>query len=222
MHTADVHQLKASKRCEMSTGLSALQITSRCFTEKKIYLFPPLLLHLNQGKADSQTMSDDEADPELVALLRQSLGLGPASSSAPPTTGVLKDAEYIYDNSIDVAVSLPGTKAAARSIWRLMQDRHYSTETWSEHELHPKAKDETTVNFIFTMNLLNFSFWSELDTENRYAVEYQGKKQTGYWSLIAALRRALDEGEFRSTSYSLFLTSLEYQLNQYLYGRYMI
>ncbi|EXJ84517.1 hypothetical protein A1O3_05186 [Capronia epimyces CBS 606.96] len=139
-------------------------------------------------------MSDDEADPELLALLRQSLGLGPGSSTACPSTGVLKSAEYICDNAIDVAISPGGTKAAAETIWRHMQQKHYSTETWSSHKLHPQSKDEATVNFIFTMNLLNFSFWSELPLEERFAVEYRGRRWTGYWSLVAALQRALDEG----------------------------
>lgn len=140
-------------------------------------------------------MSDDEADPELLELLRQSLGLGQKPSSAPPSTGVLKDAEFICDNSIDVAISPPGTKQAAETIWGLMQQKHFSTQTWSDQELHPKTKDEGTVNFIFTMNLLNFSFWSELPTAERYTVDYKDKKWTGYWSLVAALQRALDEGE---------------------------
>ncbi|KAK5211001.1 hypothetical protein LTR41_003613 [Exophiala xenobiotica] len=139
-------------------------------------------------------MSDDEADPELLALLRQSLGLGPGTSTAPPSTGVLKSAQYICDNAIDVAISSGGTKAAAETIWGLMQTKQYSTETWSSHELHPKAKDEATVNFIFTMNLLNFSFWSELSPEERFTVDYRGQRWTGYWSLVAALQRALDEG----------------------------
>ncbi|KIX08229.1 uncharacterized protein Z518_02885 [Rhinocladiella mackenziei CBS 650.93] len=139
-------------------------------------------------------MSDDEADPELLTLLRQSLGLGPDSSTAPSSTEVLKSAEYVYDNAIDVAISSSGTKSAAETIWRLMQKQDYSTETWSSHELHPQTKDEGTVNFIFTMNLLNFSFWSELSPEERFTVEYKGRRWTGYWSLVAALRRALDEG----------------------------
>ncbi len=140
-------------------------------------------------------MSGDEADPELLALLRQSLGLGPASSTEPPDTGVLKSAEYVYSNAVDVFISAQYTKAAAETIWTLMQERNYSTQTWSEHELHPKAKDESTVNFIFTMNLLNFCFWSELPDEQRFAVQYKGHTWTGYWSLVAALQRALDEGQ---------------------------
>jgi hypothetical protein len=140
-------------------------------------------------------MSDDEADLELLALLRQSLGIDPGKANAAPDTGVLKSAEYIYDNSIDVSVSSPGTKAAAETIWQLMKARDYSTRTWSEHELHPKAKDENTVNFIFVMNLLNFSFWSERSEDQRFAIEHRYRKWTGYWSLVAALQRGLDEGQ---------------------------
>ncbi|OAP57458.1 hypothetical protein AYL99_08196 [Fonsecaea erecta] len=143
-------------------------------------------------------MSDDEADPELLALLRQSLGLGGhGQASAPPSTGVLRSAEYIYDNAIDVAISSSGTKKAAEHIYRLMQSKSYSTGTWSTHELHPKLSEtgeEETVNFIFTMNLLNFSFWSELPEGERFAIEYKGRRWTGYWSLIAALQRSLNEG----------------------------
>ena len=144
-------------------------------------------------------MSDDEADPELLELLRQSLGIKPKTNLISSDTRVLQDAEYIYSNSIDVAIDRNGTVAAAALIWEQMQQRSYSTKTWSEHELHPKAKDESTVNFIFTMDLLNFSFWSELNDEERFSVRYRNKRWTGYWSLVASLQRALDEGRSTST-----------------------
>jgi hypothetical protein len=77
-----------------------------------------------------------------------------------------------------------------------MSKKEYSTKSWSKHELHPKEKDESTVAFIFTMDLLNFSFWSENEEEEeQFAVEYGGKKWKGYWSLVAVLRRALEEGK---------------------------
>lgn len=136
-------------------------------------------------------MSDDEADPELLALLAQSLGLGPKVPE-PPKIKVLSDAEFVCDNSTDVAIDMQGTKAAATTIWNLMQEKEFSTKNWSNHELHPKAKDEATVDFIFLMDLLNFSFWSEDD--EAFAVEYRGRKWTGYWSLVACIQRALDEG----------------------------
>jgi hypothetical protein len=138
-------------------------------------------------------MSVDEADPELLEFLRQHFQ---KTNLAPiiPETHVLDGAEYVYDNSIDVALDYQSTKAAAAMIYEQMQAKEYSAKTWSLHELHPKAKDESTVAFIFTMDLLNFSFWSEKDDEERFAVEYKDRKWTGYWSLVAALQRALDEG----------------------------
>ena len=138
-------------------------------------------------------MSDDEADPELLEFLRQHFH---KSTLAPavPETQVLEGAEYVYDNSIDVSLVYESTKATAAMIYDQMQKRGYSTKTWSSHELHPKAKDESTVAFVFTLDLLNFSFWSEKDDEERFAIEYKGNKWTGYWSLVAALQRALDEG----------------------------
>lgn len=138
-------------------------------------------------------MSDDEADPELLELLRQSL-MGKPAVESEPETGVLEGCEWIYDNCIDVALDMRASKNAAETIYLQMQEKGYSTASWSEHMLHPKAKDENTVNFIFTMDLLNFSFWSELEDDERFAIEYKGQQWTGYWSLVAGLQRALEEG----------------------------
>ena len=150
-------------------------------------------------------MSDDEADPELLELLRQHLqGKPPADTE--PETGVLRDAEFVYDQGIDIAIDMRATKAAAETIYAQMQARSYSTATWAEHELHPKAKDEATLAFIFTMDVLNFSFWSELPSDERFAIEYKGKRWTGYWSLVAALQRALEEGMSQTWTTSLLLT----------------
>lgn len=152
-------------------------------------------------------MSDDEADPELLALLRAHI-LGTPAADAEPETGVLQCAEYVSDNSIDVVLDMWSCKTAANAIYRQMQEKSYSTATWSEHPLHPKAKDESTVAFIFTMDLLNFSFWSKLPDDKRFAVEYNGKTHTGYWSLVAALQRALDEGKFSVPEGSLHTSLL--------------
>ncbi|KAI2789418.1 Queuosine salvage protein [Penicillium oxalicum] len=145
-------------------------------------------------RVDSE--SDDGADPELVELLRQHLGLsGKQGKNSPPETKVLENAQYIFDNAIDVALNPAQTKEAAETIWQMMQKKSYSTQTWSDHELHPQTKDENTVDFIFLMDLLNFSFWSEeTDESKRFCIEYRGRRWTGYWSLVAAIQRALDEG----------------------------
>ncbi|KAG7285387.1 hypothetical protein NEMBOFW57_010014 [Staphylotrichum longicolle] len=141
-------------------------------------------------------MSDDEPDLELLALLRQHLQ-GKLTLNDEPETGVLEGAEYVYDNAIDVAIDMRSCKNAAAAIHAQMQQKQYSPATWSAHELHPdrtKIGPEATVAFIFTMDLLNFSFWSELPDAERFAIEYRGQRWTGYWSLVAAMQRALDEG----------------------------
>ncbi|KAI7498394.1 hypothetical protein KC367_g5090 [Hortaea werneckii] len=140
---------------------------------------------------------DDDVDPDLVELLRQRLGMASQQSDeVSGDTGVLKDAKHIYDNAVDVSIDMYGTKGAAASIYTAMQQQAYSTDSWAQHPLHPKQSegfsDLDIVNFIFTMDLLNFSFWSELDAEERYQVEYRGQRWTGYNSLVACLRRALD------------------------------
>ncbi|KAK0614326.1 hypothetical protein B0T14DRAFT_436676 [Immersiella caudata] len=138
-------------------------------------------------------MSDDEPDLELLALLRQHLQ-GKLKISEEPETGVLEGAEYVYDNSIDVALDMRSCKNAAAAIYSQMQQKECSPAKWSEHELHPKTKDEATIAFIFTMDILNFSFWSEKSDAERFAISYRDKRWTGYWSLVAAMQRALEEG----------------------------
>jgi hypothetical protein len=161
-------------------------------------------------------MSSDDVDEDLLDLLRKHLGLIP--QPGPPDTHVLSDAEFICDNSVDVALSMHGCRAAATTVWAAMQahpspsssdtasekkegqgqgTRGYTAAAWRAHELHPDpAKGEETVEFIFTMDLLNFCFWGEKGEGARFVVEYRGREWTGYWSLVAALRRALDEGSF--------------------------
>ncbi|KAI9485058.1 hypothetical protein BDB00DRAFT_851687 [Zychaea mexicana] len=82
-----------------------------------------------------------------------------------------------------------------------MKQRQYSTKTWNEHELQPKKLDASTVDWIFLVDILNFSFWSDLDKSDkcqphpeRYTVVLHGKAYTGYWSLCAAINRALEQG----------------------------
>ena len=155
---------------------------------------PPINSSCRPARRASK-MSDDEADPELLDFLRQHFQGKLNVQEEEAETGVLESAEYVYDQGIDVAIDMVSTKNAAETIYTQMQEKSYSTETWSEHQLHPKTKDESTVAFIFTMDLLNFSFWSELPDEERFAIEYQGQRWTGYWSLVAAMQRALEESE---------------------------
>lgn len=92
-------------------------------------------------------MSDDEVDTELLDLLRKSMQGKLNIKTA--ETHVLESAEYVYNNAIDVAIDMRSCKAAAASIYEQMQKKQYSTQTWSEHELHPKTKDERCVSLAY-------------------------------------------------------------------------
>ncbi|RUO96656.1 hypothetical protein BC936DRAFT_141665 [Jimgerdemannia flammicorona] len=117
------------------------------------------------------------------------------------TNPVLDSAFFIHQNSVDVGIPSKGVSSAAKKIYESMKERQYSTSTWKTHRLNPKVADENTINWIFLVDLLNFSFWSDLDTVDgtiphpeRYAVKFDGVRYTGYWSLCACVNRALQAG----------------------------
>ncbi|KAF1796842.1 hypothetical protein V8B55DRAFT_1548209 [Mucor lusitanicus] len=114
---------------------------------------------------------------------------------------VLASAKFISENSKNVFIPKENLSSAVETIMENMKMREYSTKTWNEHPLHPKVADCKTVDWIFLVDLLNFSFWSDLDVKDkstphpdRYAINYDGTLYTGYWSLCAAINRALDNG----------------------------
>lgn len=86
----------------------------------------------------------------------------------------------------------------------------YSPRTWRTHPLHvvppehpepistiSDSRARPTLDWIFLVSALNFSFWSELDEKKRFGVDWREswdessreKRWTGYWSLLAALNR---------------------------------
>ena len=82
-----------------------------------------------------------------------------------------------------------------------MASSQYTTKTWRSHTLHPKTQDASTVDWIFLVDLLNFSFWSSRGRV--YTVTYKNVSYQGYWTLCACMNRgiylkihrlALDEG----------------------------
>ncbi|CAN6636785.1 hypothetical protein TRVA0_016S00518 [Trichomonascus vanleenenianus] len=114
-------------------------------------------------------------------------------------------AHFIAQNSDYVKVNDEGCRKAAEEIYAEMKAQNYSMATWSDHPLNPKVEewkdDRAIVDWIFTIDLLNFSFWSDFDDKDsgrpesqRYTVEYEGKYYTGYWSLVAAVNKALKNG----------------------------
>ncbi|GJJ69950.1 hypothetical protein EMPS_02299 [Entomortierella parvispora] len=114
---------------------------------------------------------------------------------------VLESAEFIHNHSKHVSIPKDGIVHGAAKIFEAMKKTHYDTSKWKEHPLNPKECNANTVDWIFLVDLLNFSFWSDIDIgdtgvphPDRYRVTFHGVGYTGYWSMVAAVNRALEEG----------------------------
>jgi hypothetical protein len=64
-----------------------------------------------------------------------------------------------------------------------------------EDGLHMRDGTWKTAGWVLALDALNFCFWSEdPDPAFRWRVAYEGRLYDGYWALVAALRRAVEEG----------------------------
>jgi len=165
----------------------------------------------------STTYDTDLQSEALLAAFQARFDPAYTTAQIPTTTGVLESASFIAKNAIDIHISMWGVRSAAQSLYSLLRKTPYDFATWHAHELHPRVEElgeEETAEFVFVMDLLNFCFWSDCSGVNRgfsgdgdtgekeqspdvpsgFAIEYQGQMYTGYWSLVAALRRAIEEG----------------------------
>ncbi|KAI5479775.1 hypothetical protein MNV49_002587 [Pseudohyphozyma bogoriensis] len=121
---------------------------------------------------------------------------------------VLPAAYAVSKLAKDVSLNLAGIQSAAQSLYTSLKAKPYTAESWSLVPLHPDATVRTPqeiIDWVFLVSALNFSFWSDLPSDKRYGVQWKAgvdgkcvdeaeKVHTGYWSLIAALHRAKEEG----------------------------
>ncbi|KAF9046548.1 hypothetical protein BJ165DRAFT_1527632 [Panaeolus papilionaceus] len=123
---------------------------------------------------------------------------------------VVESAQFAYNATNLVQINDQGVRLAAGHIREKLLLESYTPRTWRTHPLHicpPEPYDsanpltKSVLNWIFLISSLNFSFWSEKEgRSDRYGVEWSSgwdmqdrKVHTGYWSLVAALNRALEE-----------------------------
>ncbi|CAN7992103.1 unnamed protein product [Ixodes hexagonus] len=101
-----------------------------------------------------------------------------------------ESAEFIVQNATDVTVDEVGVRKVADLVQECISQGSFSKDAWRKHPLHPKALDSSTAQWIFLVDSLNFCFWSQ-SSEEKCEVEFDGKRHTGYWSLCAAVNRAI-------------------------------
>lgn len=116
---------------------------------------------------------------------------------------VIKEFKHVKINEL-------GIKSSSKLILTSLIAKPLTSSDWPLVPLHPIPSLHSSreiLNWIFIVSALNFSFWSDLPSNKRYGIRYKqavdGKKKseavvevihTGYWSLIAALHRAKDNG----------------------------
>ncbi|CAD6587077.1 MAG: hypothetical protein CYPHOPRED_003776, partial [Cyphobasidiales sp. Tagirdzhanova-0007] len=122
---------------------------------------------------------------------------------------VLETSYAVLPHSADVRVSHEGISTFAASLVETLGELP-SSSSWANELLHPIPAlhlPQEQVDWIFLVSgLLNFSFWSEFESVElgRFALAWRdgvdgkgdGKQvnHAGYWSLPAAINRALEVG----------------------------
>ncbi|XP_048448830.1 queuosine salvage protein isoform X1 [Rhincodon typus] len=123
--------------------------------------------------------------------------------------------KFISDNSKDVFILEKGVWKVAEMLFVKRNSKELDATGWKLlHDLNPQTMNEASVNWVFVVDTLNFSFWSEND-DHKCLIKYKGKMHSGFWSLCAAINRALDEGiPITNASYvaNITLDQLKYVL----------
>ncbi|XP_062549378.1 queuosine 5'-phosphate N-glycosylase/hydrolase [Armigeres subalbatus] len=97
--------------------------------------------------------------------------------------------EFIVKNAKYVKVHEEGIRHLVKEVISGIETKAIDVENFSQHEHHPKPSDVQAPNWIFLIDTLNFCFWTPGD-----ATKWKVEGQTGYFSLCAAINRALKEG----------------------------
>ena len=109
-------------------------------------------------------------------------------------TGVAESAEFICNNATYVKLGPEENFKKAAEILEPLVNA-YKPENWAESNLHPAHFDpKQKASWIFLTDTLNFAFWAE-QGQPLFTVKYNDKLYTGYLSLVAAIRRAVDQGK---------------------------
>jgi Queuosine salvage protein len=108
----------------------------------------------------------------------------------PDPLGVLTSTRSVVESAIHLRVD----SASIVRVSEQLQTGELDRPDWQD-ALHFHDGIWKTAGWILALDALNFCFWSESsDPAKRWRVEYAGQIFDGYWALVAALRRAVDEG----------------------------
>ncbi|CAB3409416.1 unnamed protein product [Caenorhabditis bovis] len=99
---------------------------------------------------------------------------------------------HIVANAKNVKIIHNETTRVAKMILDAVKDGSIDHIYFKAQKQHPVGNDEDTLNWIFLLDSINFSFWP--DEGQHYDVMLDGELQTGYFAACAAINNAMKKG----------------------------
>eukprot|EP00118_Oscarella_pearsei_P026350 m.309803 g.309803 ORF g.309803 m.309803 type:complete len:341 (+) comp47880_c0_seq1:132-1154(+) len=113
--------------------------------------------------------------------------------SSPEMLSPVESGRFIAANSDHIRIDEAAIVKMAKQISvEFARDEKSWLRVW-QHPAHPQEVTSEKADWVFLIDLLNFSFWSS-DPTSEFGVEYNGVLYTDYFGLCAAIKRAHEEG----------------------------
>uniref|UniRef100_A0A915AU26 Queuosine 5'-phosphate N-glycosylase/hydrolase n=2 Tax=Parascaris univalens TaxID=6257 RepID=A0A915AU26_PARUN len=103
----------------------------------------------------------------------------------------------------ELKVSKSGVETVAKMVLDAVRSGKIRDVDFDASDLHPKGADRAAIEWVFFMDSINFSFWTEEGA--KFVVTYKDKSYTGYFAGCACVNRAIDNG--------IPITSADYMQN---------
>lgn len=101
-----------------------------------------------------------------------------------------ESAKLVAGLAKDVFVEEAGVKKLAVAVLDGLKTGKIRKGNYSQMRFHPKPDDSRAADWIFVLDTLNFSFWTETG-----AKKWRVNGETGYFAFCAAVSRAIDAGK---------------------------
>ncbi|TMS38690.1 hypothetical protein L596_005357 [Steinernema carpocapsae] len=116
--------------------------------------------------------------------------------------------KYLSTVSEHVRVNDEGIKKVAKMIYDELKTDALGSSNFKASSVHPNGSAQECIDWIFVMDTINFSFWTNPNPsvkEAKFEVTWNGMRETGYNAAAACINRALSQG--------IPLTSAEFMKN---------
>ncbi|KXN72938.1 hypothetical protein CONCODRAFT_4218, partial [Conidiobolus coronatus NRRL 28638] len=97
---------------------------------------------------------------------------------------VVKDCFKVYKECKEVRLNLTGIIECSKKLQFQFNQNKFEFKSWRENTLNPSEANVFALNWIFWIDCMNFSFWSDLEfdkklsssklSQQKYGVEYGG------------------------------------------------